>query len=110
MNVFYSAENIDFESLDDYCYDCIQSIQITLGEDVFTTEGPNIDDFNIPGLVHGKGPMMNIVETGYYPPSKSCIAGELIILKPIYTIERLQLNLLGQYHSQKSFDTKHKKA
>ena len=43
----YGIINIDFESSDDYCYDCIQSIQITLGEEVFTTEGPDIDNFNI---------------------------------------------------------------
>ena len=50
FNIVSPAEgtiNLDFESVDNYCYNCIQSIQLTLGNEVYTSLGSDIDNFNI---------------------------------------------------------------
>ena len=43
----YGTINLDFESVDNYCYDCIESIQVTVGGQIHTFLGSEINDFNI---------------------------------------------------------------
>tara|TARA_Y100001970_G_C14229585_1_gene857785 strand:+ start:486 stop:1034 length:549 start_codon:yes stop_codon:yes gene_type:complete len=43
----YGTVNLSFELIDQYCYNCIESIQLILGNDTYTSSGSNINNFNI---------------------------------------------------------------
>ena len=43
----YGTIQLNFETLNDYCYDCIKSIQLIVQDEIYTIENVNFNDINI---------------------------------------------------------------
>ena len=47
----YGTINLDFKMLDDYCYDCINTIQLIANDDVYTANDMNFNNINISSFL-----------------------------------------------------------